>query len=466
MKWLFVVSICLAAVGCTCGKSKIQSNACVPKSCRDQGKECGTLDDGCGGTFECGTCIAPLTCGARGIPNECDCVATTCAAVGKNCGVIADGCRGTLNCGSCSGDDTCGNGEFANVCVKPMVCVPKTCAQLAVECGTAQDGCGTTLDCGGCACPATCGGTGMAGVCGAPAAACPTTSSWMPIGSPDFDTPWAAVAVSACNMYVAGSGGKMLHWDGASWNPQDTGFGAQLTELAVAADGTAFVVGHSRTFGRNTGSGWTEIKTGAPYGEYMGITAVSANKAWAVGYSGDNWELVVKWDGTTWTQLPSPQTPDGGVLSPARHVWASGDNDVWVVTDTTLFHYDGSSWTPFKPGPTNPVTYYTAAFGTGPTDVWFGGSAPGLLWHWDGTMFTEQSVALMGWVQHIRGTGPNNVWAVDADGRVIQWCGSSWSSQGGSLAPARVFDVLPVLGYNWLMGWKAGGSKGELYRRQ
>ena len=41
------------------------------------------------------------------------CVPTTCAAQGKNCGSIPDGCGGTLSCGSCSGSQTCGGGGVA-----------------------------------------------------------------------------------------------------------------------------------------------------------------------------------------------------------------------------------------------------------------------------------------------------------------------------------------------------------------
>jgi hypothetical protein len=44
------------------------------------------------------------------------CTPTTCAAQGKNCGTIADGCGGTLACGICSSPQTCGGGGTVNVC--------------------------------------------------------------------------------------------------------------------------------------------------------------------------------------------------------------------------------------------------------------------------------------------------------------------------------------------------------------
>lgn len=44
------------------------------------------------------------------------CAPTTCAAQGKNCGSIPDGCGGTLGCGSCAAGTTCGGGGTSNVC--------------------------------------------------------------------------------------------------------------------------------------------------------------------------------------------------------------------------------------------------------------------------------------------------------------------------------------------------------------
>ena len=38
---------------------------CVPRSCQDQGFECGFNGDGCGNAIDCGTCPAPQVCGAQ-----------------------------------------------------------------------------------------------------------------------------------------------------------------------------------------------------------------------------------------------------------------------------------------------------------------------------------------------------------------------------------------------------------------
>src|SRR5439155_1385572 len=42
---------------------------CTPTTCAAQGKNCGTIPDGCGGTLTCGVCTAPQTSGGGGVAN-------------------------------------------------------------------------------------------------------------------------------------------------------------------------------------------------------------------------------------------------------------------------------------------------------------------------------------------------------------------------------------------------------------
>ena len=102
--------------------------SCTPKSCREQGYECGQNGNGCGELLQCGTCPTPEICGVGGF-SKC----------GGGWGLGPDG--GPL-------------------------CTPKTCADLGLDCGPAADGCGGVLQCGTCQAPLICGAAGTPGRCG------------------------------------------------------------------------------------------------------------------------------------------------------------------------------------------------------------------------------------------------------------------------------------------------------------
>ena len=120
-----------------------EETACVPMSCDEGG--CGDMDDGCGGTVNCGECAEGSTC-TEGICVE-DCVPTNECA-GATCGEVDDGCGGSFSCGECPE----GQGCDAGTCVEG--CVPMSCDEGA--CGDMDDGCGGTVSCGACADGSTC----------------------------------------------------------------------------------------------------------------------------------------------------------------------------------------------------------------------------------------------------------------------------------------------------------------------
>ncbi len=162
--------LCRRAADCDPGEV-CDSGTCLPcqsKSCQDLGKNCGTLDNGCGGTLDCGACASGV-CGAM-VANVCGvpaCTPATCISLGATCGLAGDGCGGSLQCGTCSGaGETCGGGGLANAC-GTSVCVPKTCATAGANCGNLDNGCASTISCGACSVTGeSCGAGGTANVCG------------------------------------------------------------------------------------------------------------------------------------------------------------------------------------------------------------------------------------------------------------------------------------------------------------
>lgn len=98
---------------------KNENSPCVP-ACT--GKVCGP--DYCGGF--CGSCNAGQSCNydmGQCIANAPPCVPSTCANFGYNCGSYNNGCGGTLNCGVCAAGSSCQNGHCTDACAN---CPPNT----------------------------------------------------------------------------------------------------------------------------------------------------------------------------------------------------------------------------------------------------------------------------------------------------------------------------------------------------
>jgi len=94
----------------------ISASACGKTGAVNQEQETGTVfGEENGQEAEPGIVAPPA-------PVADNCIPTTCDTQGKNCGEISDGCGGTLRCGECSGDLTCGGSGTDNVCGQIVTC--------------------------------------------------------------------------------------------------------------------------------------------------------------------------------------------------------------------------------------------------------------------------------------------------------------------------------------------------------
>jgi hypothetical protein len=110
--------------------------SCTPRTCTQQGFDCGTNGDGCGHVIQCGTCPVGESCGlggfsrCGGVDASVMCVPQTCGTLGLDCGPAADGCGGLLQCGTCQAPLVCGaagtpnrcGATCTNLCLKQVQC--------------------------------------------------------------------------------------------------------------------------------------------------------------------------------------------------------------------------------------------------------------------------------------------------------------------------------------------------------
>jgi hypothetical protein len=252
-------------------------------------------------------------------------------------------------------------------------------------------------------------------------------------------------------------------------NPNDTGSGDSLSGVAMINSCNVWAVGG--TGGRTTliehwtgGSTWTVVPSPSP-GEGLNfltsVSGISATDIWAVGTDSNadgtvEKSLILHWNGTRWTQSPSPSPGTFNQLTGVHEISA---NDAWAVGtvsngagfQTLTLHWDGTSWTQVaSPSPGGQFnTFLTGVTATSGGDVWAVGdyissqdpsvTLLSLILHWDGTSWKQvdsPSPGPVGLTQltSVAATSPTNAWAVGffPDGTadrnlILHWDGTSWS---------------------------------------
>jgi hypothetical protein len=330
-----------------------------------------------------------------------------------------------------------------------------------------------------------------------PAFAATWTTTTTPNATPFDNVLWGVDALSPSSAWAVGSADTgtvptrrpiALRWDGVRWSsvasPLPPG-GGELRDADAVSATTAFAVGFSNSSnGFNTlverwnGTAWSILPSpnvaGAAQNTLLGVRAFSATDAWAVGSHNVPGTLrfstlVERWNGTTWSIVPSPD-PDpfesqlvdvDGVSS--SDLWAVGSrrNSPDGVSQPIVLHFDGSSWSIVSvPGGVDATLQSVVARAS--NDVWAVGSefSQSLFWHvpfvlhWNGTVWSKVAIPSPGpqggRLYGVVALSATNVYVVgqtSASGAipslVMHWNGSQWNVESirsrSSVAP--LWDV-------------------------
>jgi hypothetical protein len=227
----------------------------------------------------------------------------------------------------------------------------------------------------------------------------------------------------------------------------------------VAAAGSALALGTGTAF---AATGWTVV-TAPPTGQnatLTGVATVSDSDAWAVGFRNGNAftnvgakVLIDTWNGTAWTQVATPATPQNTALLDA--VNASSAADAWAVGRTQnnrsslqglALQWNGTAWSVSPSFAGALGAYALGVADISPADAYAVGnnsSIPrGHLAHWNGTAWSSVTVPLPPnaptntTLNAISADGPNDVWAVGTflnsatgqfDNFTIHFNGTAWA---------------------------------------
>ena len=300
-------------------------------------------------------------------------------------------------------------------------------------------------------------------------------------------------------------------WDGVQ--PPDKAF-AILSGVTVLPDCEAWAVGKTNTPSRMliekfSGSTWTRqaIPVLDLKNELSSVTATSSDNAWAVGSvsfsSHETGELIVGWNGTSWTQVtPSPALPPGASASYLAGVAASSASNAWAVGSyqiggqahqMLMVNWNGTSWeevTSPNPGGFTHSSRLTSVTVLSANDAWAAGyyrsakfaGTHTLIMHWNGTTWSQvpsptPSTAHQGVLLGISATSPTSAWAVGYTIKphsqvpgttlILHWNGSTWRRQASpnpsgrpsQFAFYRLYSVSATSASNaWAAGYQQHGT--------
>jgi hypothetical protein len=236
-------------------------------------------------------------------------------------------------------------------------------------------------------------------------------------------SPTAAIAVGGAYERLAGQEVPLVqHWDGASWTAQD--LGPWLS--------TGYVL--------------------------TSVVMLSADEAWAVGHGIPSEPVALRWNGTSWTRIPTPTPPMGKLLAVA----GTAPHDLWAVGATErrplIMHFDGHGWRQVRcPSGRGSLTDVVAL-----SDGCAWAAGGGGLLHWNGRRWRQVEAGLSS-VNTLTALSPTDVWAAGGRGELAHFDGEKWR-RADSPAPldgAAVWlgaaSVVP--GTVWMVGsLQTGGS--------
>ncbi len=241
-------------------------------------------------------------------------------------------------------------------------------------------------------------------------------------------------------------------------SPSVGSYDNELRALAAISSDDIWAVGYygDNTVGFQTlteqwdGTAWNVVPSPnlTTYLNFLqGAAAISSDDVWAVGYyKGPDLDdpsetMTIHWDGISWSVVPSvdPDPQNNRLLG----VTAISHNDVWAVgflqdydgvneiDHTITEHWDGTAWSVIpSPNPSD-FTYLYGVTAASSDDVWAVGlyhtsKDNALAMHWDGDGWDVVAVPNMGTADNdlyaVTAIASNDVWAV---GKYVEYSGGT-----------------------------------------
>lgn len=238
---------------------------------------------------------------------------------------------------------------------------------------------------------------------------------WSTVSLPHVPRLNAVWGSGSGDIYAVGLEGAVVHYDGGSWEPVERMTSKHLWDVWGSDPDDVYVVGDDDKVLHYDGVSWKSIRKDKPGSDLLYFWAESKDR-----FSVINWldkGTVYLYDGGEWEET----------VIDARHAMRTlagrSLDDLFVLADRDVYHYDGTGWTYSAP--------LDADF---PGTMWFpeegGGYAigGGALFRFTGTAWTP-IVNMLPWVfTGIWGASADAIYVTHRENLIYHFDGDSWST--------------------------------------
>lgn len=255
-------------------------------------------------------------------------------------------------------------------------------------------------------------------------------NSWSPMNSGISVNIYGVWGTSDNNVYAAADKsatgtGTILHYDGNTWKTQASST-QRLRDVWGISETDIFIVGENGTILHYDGEVWNKMSSPPNTPTLQAVWGQSEDSVFAVGgpsgTGGIGAGTVIHFDGNIWNMV------NIGTVDRLHDVWGTAENDIFIVGEGgTIIHYDGSRWTPMESGTTDTLR---DVWGSAANDVFAVGDY-GTIVHYDGQKWTTMKNATSTRLHGVWGASKQDVFASGEMGTILHYDGKDDGNNGG-----------------------------------
>ena len=152
-------------------------------------------------------------------------------------------------------------------------------------------------------------------------------------------------------------------------------------------------------------------------------------------------------NGDDWSETVPPVT--GAIVK----FWGFAPSDLWAISSTAAFHWDGSTWTEQSSGPSTGFNALSTIWGASSNDLWVANSDNSRVFHYDGDQW-RRTVLQFVEAHALWGSSSSDIW-LTGPFAPYHFDGIRWSPNESNDAP---WGAIGLWGFDAANVWAAGGS--------